>query len=670
MQENETKLAIPTVTRSYGRKRKQPDLESTLAPIATAVTATANAVADESSLLLPDTESLRQNININLPFVEDETATKCTEARIPRTKIKRLDQNGTNSAAEQANISNNNEKLDDSPFGDSAMDALDDIAADAAQSEVEKPSVKLVISKKKGSIFKSRAIDSDSGDSGKKQKRHVYKHKWDDDLSGEKAATTETETAPACTDDPYADDVDMETPIAAQVGPNAAGVSKLSRQARANVPDDDLRIRNVKKAHQMQEIGEFQEMDDDVEYILESLKSQNPIATRSLAAIQLASKCMTPAFRMHVRAHGTATKFFGALHDATQNQSLGLCTATIMFVLIQDNLNMDLDKHSLELMLNLLDSDISQKNNYKDSGLTDEQSHRNEQKVIEICREIKSQGKAVHLNLENISIGTLAMETLLTLTSKRAGDWFKDELRQLGGLEHIINTICECCKQISDCVVEWTEPLLEKLRKIERCLRVLENVSERNEDNQKYILCYKNGHAVETLVNFYRLCDTEIVLYPTKDATTAANNPGVVLREALVPTLKVLINLTHTFHNKPLGSVLFGEKPVIFDTSLHLLFQAPNYVPEKCIFELSLLVSVSPHWTRCICGHEELFDSSPDLNSLQVLLLLINLTVHSVPNRASIMEADAPTDFSSKFDKVPAIKALIEYFYKYEEMAR
>lgn len=591
-------MAIPTVTRSYGRKRKQPVIESTPAPIENvndAFTAQANIAVDQSSLLLPETDPTRQNISINLPFAEDVTTTaptNSTDVKIPRTKIKRPNQNGTTSVIEPISISNNNEKQNDSPFAHDVINAFDDVGADAVHPEEEKPSVKLVISKKKGSIFKSRAIDSDSGDSGKKQKRHVYKHKWDDDLSEEKTASAETKAVPADDDDPYADDVDMEAPIVAQVGSNAGGISKFSRQTRANVPDDDLRIRNVKKAHQMQEIGEFQEMDDDVEYILESLKSQNPIATRSLAAIQLASKCMTPAFRMHVRAHGTATKFFGALHDATQNQSLGLCTATIMFVLIQDNLNMDLDKHSLELMLNLLDSDISQKNNYKDSGLTDEQSQRNEQKVIEICREIKSQGKAVHLNLENISIGTLAMETLLTLTSKRAGDWFKDELRQLGGLEHIINTICECCTQISECVVEWTEPLLEKLRKIERCLRVLENVSERNEDNQKYILYYKNGHAVETLVNFYKLCDNEIVLYPTKDATTAVNNPGVVLREALVPTLKVLINLTHTFHNKPLGSVLFGEKPVIFDTSLHLLFQAPNCVPEKCIFELSLLVSV------------------------------------------------------------------------------
>lgn len=42
-------------------------------------------------------------------------------------------------------------------------------------------------------------------------------------------------------------------------------------------------------------------------------------------------------------------------------QSLGLCTATVMFVLSQDRLNMDLDRESLELMLNLLESDVSHK---------------------------------------------------------------------------------------------------------------------------------------------------------------------------------------------------------------------------------------------------------------------------------------------------------------------
>lgn len=72
------------------------------------------------------------------------------------------------------------------------------------------------------------------------------------------------------------------------------------------------------------------------------------------------------------------------------------------------------------------------------------------------------------------------METLLSLTSKRAGEWFKEELRELGGLEHIVKTVRECHRHINGQNVlrsGWTDPLLDKLRKVDRCLRVLENVS-------------------------------------------------------------------------------------------------------------------------------------------------------------------------------------------------
>lgn len=41
---------------------------------------------------------------------------------------------------------------------------------------------------------------------------------------------------------------------------------------------------------------------------------------RCLSAITLATKCMTPAFRMHVKAHGTVAKIFRALQDATKDQ--------------------------------------------------------------------------------------------------------------------------------------------------------------------------------------------------------------------------------------------------------------------------------------------------------------------------------------------------------------
>lgn len=551
MQEKEQIAEVPPVSRSYGRKRKAATEEnSNVSPMETITP----PITDTISRLAENGE---QNLQTNatsqmLPPVNDSES---DDAKNVRGRLKRQCStsiaNGTSESQTAYNSGGN-------PTPTAAYETPETNAT-----ESDKPSVKLLISKKKGSIFKSRAIESESGES-KNKKRHVYKHKWDVDESFEEK-------------------------------PNATGATTTDLET-SYYGDFDI---NVKRAHQMQEIGEFQEMDDDVEYILESLKSQNPIATRSLAAIQLASKCMIPAFRMHVRAHGTATKFFAALCDATQNQSLGLCTATIMFVLIQDNLNMDLDKHSLGLMLNLLEADISRKNNFRESGMTDEQSHRNEQKVLEICREIKSQGKAEHLNLEQISTGTLAMETLLTLTSKRAGEWFKDEMRKLGGIEHIINTVCDCCNQISDYVVEWTEPLLAQLRKIQRCLQVLENLTNRSEDNQKYILNLNNGQVVDTLVRFYKLCYNGLVQYPTSDSTPSTF-VGCVLREALVPMLQVLCNLTHTFNNRPFGAVIFGKRTNIFDVSLHLLFQSPQYIPEKCVFEQSLLVSIFYYWPKLI----------------------------------------------------------------------
>lgn len=95
-------------------------------------------------------------------------------------------------------------------------------------------------------------------------------------------------------------------------------------------------IKNVKQAHQIQDSGEFQEFNDDVEYILEGLGGHNKLSTRCLSTVTLASKCMEPSFRMHLRAHGSVTKFFAELKDAPDNPSLALCAATVLFVLSQD----------------------------------------------------------------------------------------------------------------------------------------------------------------------------------------------------------------------------------------------------------------------------------------------------------------------------------------------
>ena len=63
---------------------------------------------------------------------------------------------------------------------------------------------------------------------------------------------------------------------------------------------------------------------------------------------------------------------------------LALCTATVFFVLSQDRLNMDMDRDSLELMLNLLDTD-SRIKDLDSSGMSQKELQKNKQKVQELC---------------------------------------------------------------------------------------------------------------------------------------------------------------------------------------------------------------------------------------------------------------------------------------------
>jgi hypothetical protein len=58
------------------------------------------------------------------------------------------------------------------------------------------------------------------------------------------------------------------------------GEATSSLRCPRKVKDYYTVVRNVKKAHQIQESGEFQEFNDDVDYILDALQDRNPTATR------------------------------------------------------------------------------------------------------------------------------------------------------------------------------------------------------------------------------------------------------------------------------------------------------------------------------------------------------------------------------------------------------
>nr|CAG4648495.1 EOG090X017M [Polyphemus pediculus] len=362
--------------------------------------------------------------------------------------------------------------------------------------------------------------------------------------------------------------------------------------------------------------------------------------------MSLASKCMEPAFRMHLRAHSTVAKFFQALKDAPSKASVALCTSCIMFVLTQDRLNMDLDRDSLELMLNLLEIDTG-------IGQVDivevKELEKNKLKVRELCEEMVRKGHAPHLQLDKITAAQLAMETLLSLTSKKAGEWFKEELRVLGGLDHIIQTVTLCTTALTtpygdpaQSILQWNwdKLRLDALKKVDRCLRVLENVTFQNEENQNYLLEYSDGRLVDATLKLLELLAREVIAY---SPPVSKDSLGHLLSEALTNLMKVIMNLTHDSNDDSLGSRAYGENPLTWQTALTCLLNTSPCLPEEKRFDVTTLS----------------------------LGILINLVERSVANREKLLAAPVPYGSDEVFgQKVTSLSALINLFIAKEESAR
>ena len=514
---------------------------------------------------------------------------------------------------------------------------------------------------KKRSIFKSKALATTGSVGGNGngtqgagpglKGRSLYKHKWsaNNDDSPKEETNFRSEVLQRALTMPSTsanvldfDDVEFDDPSSATPEmsfssnrlvrvPTVTGTTSVSTSSLPGF-DETLQevvsvkcpkaqktyyqvIKKTKKAHQIQDSGEFQEFNDDVEYILEGLERHNNLSTRCLSTVTLASKCMEPPFRMHLRAHGTVTKFFSELKDAPANPSLALCTSTVLFVLSQDRLNMDLDRESLELMLNLLDTDSLIKDALDGAGMSKRELEKNKSKVQEMVAAMKAKGRATNLSLDHISADHLAMETLLSMTSKRAGEWFKEELRELGGLDHLVRTISDCLAFLTaDEISIWTEPLHNKLKKADRVLKVLESVTHENEENCQYLLEFQDSKFLNTIHSFYTLLDEEVPLH-----SNISSNNGVqtvtekedkdsiayTLRESLLDVIRVYINLVHDYKSVPFGSRLSGEKERIFDLCLHGMFVLPAYLPLDKRFDILVLT----------------------------LTLIINLVENCIPNR-------------------------------------
>uniref|UniRef100_A0A665W4Y9 Wings apart-like protein homolog n=1 Tax=Echeneis naucrates TaxID=173247 RepID=A0A665W4Y9_ECHNA len=411
-------------------------------------------------------------------------------------------------------------------------------------------------------------------------------------------------------------------------------------------------VQHVKHFNDVVEFGENQEFTDDFEYLETGLKSSQPLNTRCLSIISLATRCAMPSFRMHLRARGKVAQVFKMLSDASQHPNLALCTAALMYILSRDRLNMDLDRACLELMIKLLEMD--QDYSGHQDQLTAKEVAKVKEKIRKLCETVHNK----HLDLENITTGHLAMETLLSLTSKRAGDWFKEELRLLGGLDHIVDKgVCDDDK----------ENLVASLWGAERCLRVLESVTVQNPENQGYLIAYKDSQLIVSSARALWYCEDMIQRYSralnnsslSSSSSSAAlphcsfSNVGKAVEDCMRAVIGVLLNLTH---DNEWGSTKTGEQEQLIVTALNCVLRVPRYIPQEQRFDvrvlgLGLLINLVEYSSRnrhCLVDMEYNVDNTCLEESLMqppkptgALAALVKLFLER--ERAAIL-AEAKTD--------------------------
>ncbi|NWY62962.1 WAPL protein, partial [Chionis minor] len=412
-------------------------------------------------------------------------------------------------------------------------------------------------------------------------------------------------------------------------------------------------VQHVKHFNDVVEFGENQEFTDDIEYLLSGLKSNQPLNTRCLSVISLATKCAMPSFRMHLRAHGMVAMVFKTLDDSQHHQNLSLCTAALMYILSRDRLNMDLDRASLDLMIRLLELE-------QDASsaklLNEKDMNKIKEKIRRLCETVHNK----HLDLENITTGHLAMETLLSLTSKRAGDWFKEELRLLGGLDHIVDKVKECVDHLSS--DENEEKLVASLWGAERCLRVLESVTVHNPENQSYLIAYKDSELIvssakalqhcEELIQRYNRAEDSICLPDNKPLPhqNVTNHVGKAVEDCMRAIIGVLLNLTN---DNEWGSTKTGEQDGLIGTAMNCVLQVPKFLPQEQRFDIRVLG----------------------------LGLLINLVEYSARNRHCLVNMETSCSFDSFCTgegddslkitgQIDAVQALVQLFLERERAAQ
>lgn len=133
------------------------------------------------------------------------------------------------------------------------------------------------------------------------------------------------------------------------------------------------------------------------------------------------------------------------------------------------------------------------------------------------------------------------------------------------------------------------ETCLNRLQRTDRCLRVLENVTFMNRDNQDYLLSFKSGILTKSVSNCVALCTRCLPKHPVvtfiEDGVERPDrgSAGHVLLTVLLSGLRVLLNLTH---ENEWGASSIGLQPALITNTLNCALHITPQVSQVLLLRL------------------------------------------------------------------------------------
>ncbi len=108
-------------------------------------------------------------------------------------------------------------------------------------------------------------------------------------------------------------------------------------------------MRAATGAAQSVETGRAQIMSDDARYLIECADPGQPLNMRVISVHKLATRCMEPAFRLHLRSRGFVEAMVKCMSNPAEDTTLDLHIACLLFILCAEQLSSNVARAILGL---------------------------------------------------------------------------------------------------------------------------------------------------------------------------------------------------------------------------------------------------------------------------------------------------------------------------------